>query len=124
MYFKLQGNLDRGTFKSRFGTKKACYQYLADFKWTDGYSCVKCGHDDYIKGKKPSSRKCRKCCYDESPTSDTLFHGLKFSIDTAFEMLFEICAGKKGASIIWFAEHFGVQQKTAWHFRQKVQQAI
>jgi transposase-like protein len=121
---KLQKKLDRDTFKSRFGTKTECYQYLADLKWADGYSCLKCGHNDYIKGKQPCSRKCRKCCYDESPTSGTLFHKLKFGIDKAFEMLYEICVGKKGASSIWLAEHFGVQQKTAWYFRQKVQQAM
>jgi transposase-like protein len=121
---KLQKKLDRATFKSRFGTKKECYQYLANLKWSDGYSCIKCDHNDYIRGKQPSSRKCRKCCYDESPTSGTLFHGLKFGIDKAFEMLYEICVGKKGASSIWLAEHFGVQQKTAWYFRQKVQQAM
>ena len=121
---KLQKKLDRDTFKSRFGTKNECYKYLADLKWVDGYSCIKCGHDDYIKGKQPSSRKCRKCCYDESPTSGTLFHKLKFGIDKAFEMLYEITVGKKGASSIWLAEHYGVQQKTAWYFRQKVQQAM
>ncbi len=121
---KLQKKLDRNTFKERFGTKQDCYQYLADLKWSGGYSCIKCGHDDYIKGKQPCSRKCRKCCYDESPTSGTLFHKLKFGIDKAFEMLYEITVGKKGASSIWLAEHFGVQQKTAWYFRQKVQLAM
>ena len=121
---KLQKKLDRNTFKGRFGTKEDCYQYLADLKWSDGYSCIKCGHGDYIKGKQPCSRKCRKCCYDESPTSGTLFHKLKFGIDKAFEMLYEITVGKKGASSIWLAEHFGVQQKTAWYFRQKVQLAM
>lgn len=120
----LQKKLDRDTFKSRFGGKKESYQYLADLKWADDNSCIKCGHDDYIKGKQLSSRKCRKCCYDESATSGTLFHKLKFGIDKPFEMLYEITVGKKGASSIWLAEHFGVQQKTASYFRQKVQQAM
>lgn len=121
---KLLKTLDRATFKSRFGDKKACYQYLADLKWENGYSCIKCGHQDAIKGKQSFSKKCRKCGYDESPTAGTLFHKLKFGLDKAFEMLYEIAVGKKGASSIWLAEHFGVQQKTAWYFRKKVQQAM
>ena len=121
---KLLKELDRETFKSRFGSKVSCYEYLADQKWPDGYTCKKCGHTKYIKGKQPCSRRCRKCSYDESTTSGTLFHKLKFGIDKAFEMLYEISTSKKGANSIWLGERFGVQQKTAWLFRQKVQKAM
>lgn len=117
-------NLDRKTFKSRFGTKLLCYQYLADQKWESGYSCKKCAHDRYSKGSQLCSRRCRKCGYDESTTTGTLFHKLKFGIDKAFEMLYEISTSKKGANSIWLAERFGVNQKTAWLFRQKAQAAM
>tara|TARA_R110000737_G_scaffold37558_1_gene57359 strand:+ start:2702 stop:3079 length:378 start_codon:yes stop_codon:yes gene_type:complete len=36
-------------------------------------------------------------------------------------MLYEIVTSKKGANSIWLAERFGVNQKTAWLFRQKAQ---
>ena len=39
-------------------------------------------------------------------------------------MLYEITTSKKGANSIWLAERFGVNQKTAWSFRQKVQLAM
>lgn len=39
-------------------------------------------------------------------------------------MLYEITASKKGANSIWFAEHFAVNQTTAWLFRQKVLEAM
>ncbi|MFT4535005.1 MAG: hypothetical protein ACJA1A_001410 [Saprospiraceae bacterium] len=44
---------------------------------------------------------------------------MKFGIDKAFEMLYEIVTRKKGVNSIWLAERFGVNQKTAWLFRQK-----
>jgi len=116
--------LDRSTFNAQFGTKKQCYQYLASIKWADGYQCRKCTHPSYIKGKQPCSRRCRKCGYDESATANTLFHKLKFGVDKAFEMLYEIVTSKKGANSIWLAERFGIQQKTAWLLRQKVQLAM
>jgi len=121
---KLLKGLDRETFKTRFGTKVSCYEYLAEQKWSEGYSCKKCKHIKYIKGKQPKSRRCCKCGYDESTTTGTLFHKLKFGIDKAFEMLYEIATSKKGANSIWLGERFGIQQKTAWLFRQKVQLAM
>ena len=39
-------------------------------------------------------------------------------------MLYEITTSKKGANSIWLAEHFGIQQKTAWLFRHKAQMAM
>lgn len=117
-------SIDKQTFKNRFATKKDCYNFLAELKWSDGYSCKRCGYHVFIKGKQPSSRRCSKCEYDESTTTGTLFHTLKFGIDKAFEMMYEIVTSKKGANSIWLAEHFGVNQKTAWLFRQKVQIAM
>jgi transposase-like protein len=121
---KLLKELDRASFKLRFGTKASCYEYLGEQKWAEGYFCKKCKHTKYIKGKQPKSRRCCKCSYDESTTRGTLFHKLKFGIDKAFEMLYEIATSKKGANSIWLAERFGIQQKTAWLFRQKVQMAM
>ncbi len=40
------------------------------------------------------------------------------------EMLYEITTSKMGANSIWLAEHFGINQKPVWLFRQKVQLAI
>lgn len=121
---KILKELDRQVFKDRFTGKKDCYEFLAELKWADGYNCKRCSSDKYIKGKQPASRRCSKCGFDESTTSGTLFHKLKFGIDKAFEMLYEITTSKKGANSIWLAEHFGVNQKTAWLFRQKVQMAM
>ncbi len=121
---KLLKELSRESFKNKFGTKAFCYEYLANAKWPEGYICKRCSNTTYIKGKQPYSRRCSKCGYDESTTAGTIFHKLKFGIDKAFEMLYEIALSKKGANSIWLAEHFGVQQKTAWLFRHKVQIAM
>lgn len=121
---KILKGLDRQTFTSNFGTKLQCYQYLANQKWEFGYSCKKCSYTKYLKGKQPCSRRCRACGYDESTTTGTLFHKLKFGIDKAFEILYEISTSKKGSNSIWLAERFGINQKTAWLFRRKAQAAM
>ena len=60
----------------------------------------------------------------ESPTANTLFHKVKFGIENAFEMTYDISTSKKGANSIWLAERHGVKQMTAWLFRRKVHQAM
>lgn len=39
-------------------------------------------------------------------------------------MLYEIATSKKEANSIWLAERFGLNQKTTWAFRKKVQLAM
>ena len=121
---KILKSLTRVEFQSRFGTLEACLEYLSEAKWQNGYQCRKCQNTHYCKGKKSYNRRCTKCGYDESPTSHTLFHKLKFGLDKAFEMAYDIVTSKKGASSIWLAERYGVKQMTAWLFRRKVQQAM
>jgi len=118
---KINKGLTREEFRDHFGTPDQCLQYLSDQKWAGGYSCRKCGHGKHANGKKEYNRRCTKCGYDESPTAHSMFHKLKFGIDKAFEMTFDIVTSKKGANSIWLAEKYGIKQTTAWYFRQKVQ---
>ncbi len=88
---KILKELDRQIFKDKLQTQEDCYRFLAELKWSSGYSCNRCNYEKYIKGKQPFSKRCSKCGFDESTTSGTLFHKLKFGIDKAFEMLYEKC---------------------------------
>jgi len=86
-------------FHKRFKDDKDCYNYLADIKWPDeNFKCKKCGHNKFCSGKKPSSRRCIKCRYDESPTARTMFDKCKFSLLVAFHIAFKISVRKKGMS--------------------------
>jgi hypothetical protein len=111
-------------FHSAFSSDEACFAYLTDLKWNDGYSCRKCGHDKFYKGFKPYSRRCMKCKYDESPTANTMFDKCKFSIQVAFHIAFKISTKKKGMSSMELSEEFELRQKTCWEFKWKIQQAM
>lgn len=121
---KIIKELSRKNFKKQFGTNEECLEYLSHAKWSTGYRCGKCSSTNYIRGKQYASRRCKSCGYDESATANTIFHKLKFGIQNAFEMLYDISSSKKGANSIWLAERYGVTQNTAWLFRQKVQLAM
>jgi len=121
---KIAKGITRKEFREKFGSKEQCLSYLSESKWSMGFTCRKCLNTKYSKGKEAQNRRCTKCGYDESPTANTLFHKVKFGIENAFEMAFDISTSKKGASSIWLAEKYGVKQTTAWFFRHKVQLAM
>jgi hypothetical protein len=74
---------------------------LAQLKWGDMYSCARCGHDAYKKGKDPFDRRCKKCDYQESLTKFTALEGLKISAAKAAEILEQI---SKNGYIDWNAK--------------------
>lgn len=112
-------------FHKRFSDDDSCYEYLATAKWpTKEFICKKCWYDKYCSGKKPYSRRCLRCKYDESPTAGTGFDKVKFSIHIAFHILFKVCVRKKGLSTLELSREFGLRQKTCWSFKWKIQQAM
>ncbi len=111
-------------FGKRFNDNESCYLYLIEKKWSKGFSCSRCGHQKYYKGKTYYHRKCRSCYYSESVTANTIFHGMKMPLLKAFHMIFRLTAKKKGMSTTELGCEVGVQQKTAWLFKRKVQAAM
>ena len=113
--------LSRKDFESKFRTNTLCEAYLSELKWGIEYHCRKCSNDQWYKGKKGLNRRCKRCGCEESPTSHTLFHKVKFDLYKAFGMIYDIMLSKKGANSIWLSERYEVSQNTAWLFRKKVQ---
>lgn len=111
-------------FQQRFPDENACYKYLNELKWGNGFVCPKCGHTNYCKGKRKYDRQCTSCHRIVSPTSGTLFHQLKFSILKAFYIVYYVSTSKKGISSTELSRKLGLRQKTCWTFKQKVMRAM
>jgi len=112
-------------FNRHFKEDSDCYKYLAAIKWGDkDYNCKRCGQKKYCIGKKPFSRRCIKCRYDESPTAGTMFDKCKFSLLVAFHIAFKISTKKKGMSSLELSREFELRQMTCWEFKWKIQQAM
>lgn len=111
-------------FENFFKTDYHCLKWLEKIKWEDGYSCIKCHHLHYCPGSQPLSRQCTKCRYSESPTANTLFHGLKFSLKKAFYIVYFTSSNKKGISSTELSRKLALRQKTCWLFRRKIMTAM
>lgn len=120
----LKGITPKG-FKKRFNKDEDCYKYLSELKWADeSFVCKRCGHTHYCKGHLPYARRCTRCKHDESPLAGTVFEKIKFSLLTAFQLIFDFCTIERRASTITLSSKYDIRQKTIWEFKHKVQQSI
>ena len=111
-------------FMQAFPDDNSCIETLSSLKWSSGFKCINCGHTNYCKTAKYCSRECTSCHYVESATAHTLFHKVKFGIHKAFCIAFEMSCTSKGLSTVQIAKRYGITQKTAWLFSQKVKIAM
>lgn len=111
-------------FNKRFNDSDSCYQYLMTKKWGTGYRCTRCGCQENYKGRTNYYKRCKKCRYDESATANTIFHDMKMPILKAFHLMFRISSKTKGMSTVELGHEVGVEQKTAWLFKRKIQQTL
>ena len=85
----------------------------------DGFKCTKCGS---VKGCEKSgfNYHCYTCNHVESATANTLFHKVKFGLQKAFLIVFEMTTSSKSLSSVQIGKRYGISQTTAWFFMQKV----
>lgn len=118
--FKGQNLLE---FSDRFKTDDDCKEYLAEIVFSDGFKCIKCGHNK-SQIRKNHSRTCNKCSHTQSVTSNTLFHKVKFGLRKAFYICFEMSTTTKSFSASYMAVRYGISENTARLFMHKVREAM
>lgn len=94
-------------------------EFIASEKWKDGFACRKCGHGNYCKGKKPSSRRCTRCKHEESATSHTIFHGCHLPLSQAFRLAYEVCRDPE-ISTYELARQLDTRQMTCWKLKKRM----
>lgn len=107
-----------------FHNDEKCFEFLANLKWANGFTCKKCGNNNSCPGKEPFSRRCTKCKSKETATNGTIFHGVKFPISKAFYIAYNVCKGAKDISSYEFGRRLSLRQMTCWNFKTKIEHAL
>lgn len=81
--------------------------------------CYNGGHTHYCKGNSPYSRNCTSRGYDESPTSQTLLHKIKFDLVKAFYIVHFMSTNKKEIASTELSRKLSLRQKTCCHLRKR-----
>lgn len=85
---------------------------------------MKCSGKTYGKGRDWHYRRCKSCGHDESATAGTLFEKCKLGLLKAFEIGFRVSVRKKGMSSCELSKEFSCQQRSAWLWKAKIQEAM
>ncbi len=111
-------------FKTIYGDTLACYRFLETLKWGNGFHCRRCSNEKYFDGAQKFGRRCTRCGYNESITSYTIFHGIKFPIEKAFYIAYVAVTGKREITLEWMSSRVDLRTNTVWSFRRKVNERI
>jgi len=103
-----------------FEDSEKVLKFVSDVKWKDGFICRKCGHTNFCEGKTPSSRRCTRCKSEESAAAHTLFHNIKFPINKAFYIAYNVCVLGNDFSSYNFSDQLELNQMTCWKFRKRI----
>ena len=93
-------------------------------KWPGGFKCERCAHTHYCKGKLDRTRQCTKCGDQATPTSNTLFHKVKFPILKALYIVYFVATNKQGISSTELSRKLVLRQKTCQSFKRKAMIAM
>ncbi|WP_274365502.1 IS1595 family transposase [Paenibacillus thermotolerans] len=117
----LRGQFD---FERIFPNEEVCRAYLFRRRWPSGFVCPRC-YD--VTGYELHNRELiecanRKCRYQTSITSGTIFHRSKLPLRIWFKAL-QLYTGKNIFSPSAFSRLLKVSYKTAWSMLQKLHEA-
>ncbi len=106
-----------------FPNKARVLKFLSEHKWHAEYSCKKCQNKKHIKGSSPFARRCSRCGYNETPTTDTIFHGIKFPLQKAMYILY-LTLNNDHRNNAELSAALELRVNTIWAFRKKIEKHI
>jgi len=111
-------------FLVHFPDERACWQYLIDIRWSDGYVCPNCKSARYWLTSKHKIH-CSDCEKEFSITSGTIFQDSKKPLLVWFHIIWWVVAQKTGASANNLKDFMGFgSDETAWNWLHKLRRAM
>jgi transposase-like protein len=111
-------------FQERFQTEDACFKYVKDLHWPEGFICPKCGHTEAYFMAKRKVFQCVKCRQQTSVTAGTIFHRTHVPLRKWFWAIYLVGSDKRGCSAKRLEKLIGVHYATAWLMIHKIRKAM
>jgi len=110
--------------RSWFGTDADCQDYLDWLRWSDGFTCPRCGGDDGPRAAN-GLRRCRRCRKWVSVTAGTIFQDTKTPLTVWFEAAWLMSVPKNGVSAMMLSRVLPIgSYQTAWVMLAKLRQTM
>lgn len=91
--------MDLSLFSKQFGTEKQCLDFLFQLRWADGYRCPRCQCRD-MWAIKEYKYKCKKCGYQTTVISGTLFQDTHIPLTSWFRAAWYISSNPNEVSAV------------------------
>lgn len=111
-------------FQDRFSTEEACAAYLAQSRWPDGFSCLRCGGNAAFSLPQRGLFQCKACGYQASVTAGTILHGTRTPLVQWFRAAYLMTTLTPGISALQLQRQLGLASyQTAWMMLHKLRRA-
>ncbi len=111
--------------QTRFPNEEACWEFLRQMRWPDGFVCPRCGGRESVAIRTRRLEQCRACRYQASVTAGTVFHRTRKPLRLWFLAIFFVGRHKTGISALQLQKDLGLgSYKTAWTWLHKVRSAL
>lgn len=111
-------------FEQRFATEEACLEYLVRMRWPGGFQCPRCGCLAAWMTRR-GLYLCRRCRFQVSVTSGTVFQGTRKSLRLWFRAIWYVTNQKHGVSALGLQRVLGLRSyRTAWTWLHKLRHAM
>jgi transposase-like protein/ribosomal protein L37AE/L43A len=111
-------------FGRRFSSEEACWDYLVQLRWPDGFRCPSCNGDRAWR----TARKlfhCQGCEHEVSVTAGTILQDTRKPLRLWFQVMWWVVGQKNGASALGLNRVLGVGcYETAWTWLHKLRRAM
>jgi transposase-like protein len=110
--------------EARFGTEKACREYLLKLRWPEGFVCPRCGGGSaWTTGR--NLLVCSACQYQSSLTAGTIFQDTRKPLTLWFRAIWWVTVQKSGVSALGLQRILGLgSYVTAWTWLHKLRRAM
>lgn len=112
-------------FQDWFSSQEGCMSYLVRLRWEGGYCCPRCGWSDshyYLKNR--GLYQCKRCKYQASATSGTIFDNTRAPLPKWFNMIFLLGRHKGQIPILKMAPVLDLGYKASWVMAAKIRKAL
>ena len=112
-------------FQARFPDEGACWDYLFECRWPDGFACPKCGGVAYWALRSRRLLECTSCGHQVSITAGTVMHRTRTPLLMWFWAAYLVSTATPGISARQLGRQLGLTRyDTAWTILHKLRRAM
>ncbi len=113
-------------FQMKFGTEKACRDWLAEKRWGDKNKpvCPHCKAKNICIHSDDKLFTCLECKKQFTVRIGTIFEDSRLPLFKWFVSIYLFTSLKKGISSVQLAKYIGVTQKTAWFMLHRIREVM